>query len=108
MQVDNKKTRNKFITRFLAVGTLVYPAGLLAVIGLDWLLNAVGRTTDSFSWIHSVYGVVALVLSPGAVLMMDAEHTREILWALPFVTIANALWYALIGSIGWYVVKWRG
>jgi hypothetical protein len=40
--------------------------------------------------------------------MMDAEHTREILIALPFVTIANALWYALVGSIVWYVMKWRG
>jgi hypothetical protein len=108
MQTDNKKARNKFITRFLAVGTLAYPALMLVVIALNWLLNAVGRTMDSFSGIHSLYGVVSLLLSPGAILMMDAEHTREILWALPLVTVANAIWYAFVGTIVWYVVKRRG
>jgi hypothetical protein len=108
MQVDNKKARNKFIMRFLAVGILVYPALMLVVVGLNSLLNALGQMPDSFSWIHSLYGVVCWVLSPGTILMMDAEHTRDVLWALPFVTIANALWYVLIGSIVWYVVKWRG
>jgi hypothetical protein len=107
MQIDNEKARNKFITRFLAVGALAYPALMLVVTGLDWLLNAVGRTMGSFSRIHSLYAVICLLLSPGALLMMDAEHTREILWALPFVTLANAIWYAFVGTIVWYVVKRR-
>ena len=84
------------------VGALVYPALMAFAFGLD----LIGQTPDVFSWTNNLYGVVCLLLSPGAILMMDAEHTREILWALPFATVANVLWYAFIGTIVWYVLNW--
>jgi hypothetical protein len=94
---DNAKPRNRFILRFLVVGMLAYPAGML----VSYCLDRIG-TPDVFSPFYKLY-MVFLLLSPGAVLMMDAEHWPAILATLPFVTVVNALWYAFVGAIVWYI-----
>jgi hypothetical protein len=96
--IDSKKPRNRFIVRFLVVGMLAYPVLMLVSYGLDRIW-----TPDYFSPSYNLIMIISFLLSPGAILMMDAEHWPEILMALPFVTVADALWYAFVGASVWYI-----
>jgi len=95
---NEEKLRNRFIVRFLVVGMLAYPVLMLVGYGLDWI-----GTPNVFSPFYKLYMIVSFLLSPGAILMMDAEHWREILVMLPFVIVVNALWYAFLGLTVWYI-----
>jgi hypothetical protein len=96
--VDSERPRNRFIIRFLVVGMLAYPVLMLVSYGLDRIW-----TPDVFSPYYNLITIFSFLLTPGAILMMDAEHWREILVALPFVTVVNALWYAFVGASVWYI-----
>ncbi len=56
---------------------------------------------DNNSSFSVIYRTLLLLLSPGVILMMDAEHMKEIMISLPFVTLVNALWYAFVGFLIW-------
>lgn len=96
--VDEEKPRNRFIVRCLVLGMFAYPALKLVSYGLDKVW-----TPSYFSNSYNVIRIFSFLLSPGAILMMDAEHWPIILVMLPCATVANALWYAFVGACVWYI-----
>ncbi|HSY58928.1 MAG TPA: hypothetical protein VK795_05160 [Terriglobales bacterium] len=102
METEDKKARNKFVLWFLAVGIFICPALMLFVSGVERVLTVVHVSPDLL-WENWLYRIMGLLVSSGAILMMDAEHTPEILLALPFVTIANTIWYGFVGIIVWHI-----
>lgn len=96
--VDEEKPRNRFIVRFFVLGMFAYPVLLLVSYGLDRIW-----TPNVFAPSYNLIRIFSFLLSPGAILMMDAEHWPTILVMLPCATVANALWYAFVGACVWYV-----
>jgi hypothetical protein len=94
------KARNRFILKFAVAGALAYPVLMLVVFLLTKLTGSEFRLNDSSS-LSVVYRTLAFLLSPGAIFMTDAEHLKEIMIGLPFVTFVNALWYAFVGFLLW-------
>jgi len=96
--VGKAKPRRKFILWFAVAGIAAYPVLMLVGYCLDRIW-----TPDVFSPFYNLLMIFSFLLSPGATLMMDAEHWPDILAAIPFVTVVNALWYAFVGASVWRV-----
>jgi hypothetical protein len=96
----DRTSRNRFVLKFAVAGALAYPV-LMFVIFLLTKLTGSEWGLDGSSSFSVAYRTSALLFSPGAIFMMDAEHPKEIMIGLPLVTLVNVLWYAFVGFLLW-------
>jgi hypothetical protein len=96
----DRKSRKRFILGFAIAGILAYPV-LETVIFLFAKLTGWDMGGNDRSSFSVVYRTLVFLFSPGLIFMMDAEHLKEIMTALPLVTLVNALWYAFVGFLIW-------
>jgi hypothetical protein len=94
------KARRRFVIWFFVLGTLV-PI-ILVLIGL---LLPSGLPLNGMS--GKVVTVLGLAIWPTCILMMDAEHAREIAIMLAIAAPLNGLWYAVIGRVVWFLRQER-
>jgi hypothetical protein len=76
-------------------GTIV-PVALLLIgfLAPDWSPH--GR-------LEVILPVLAWIVWPTWILMMDAEHAPEIIFALLIAAPLNGLWYSAVGLLIWHI-----
>ena len=89
------RSRNRFVFRFFAVGALV-PAVLLLIgyLASDW---------SPRGSLAVILPVLAWIVWPTWILMMDAEHAPEIIFMLLIASPLNGVWYSVVGLVIWHV-----